>query len=38
MGKNWTLDDKIVDNWFKTNLKGGGELGLAYTHEAALQK
>ena len=25
-------DDK-VDNWFKTSLKGGGELGLGFTHE-----
>lgn len=25
--------DDIVDNWFKTNLKSGGELGLAFTHE-----
>lgn len=25
--------DDVVDNWFKTNLKGGGELGLAFTHE-----
>ncbi len=28
-------DDNIVDNWFKTKLKNGQELGLAYTHEAA---
>ena len=26
-------DDKVVDNWFKTSLKGGGELGLGFTHE-----
>jgi prolyl-tRNA synthetase len=26
-------DDAIVDNWFKTELKGGSELGLAFTHE-----
>ncbi len=26
-------DDAIVDNWFKTELKGGAELGLAFTHE-----
>ncbi|MFC1756993.1 proline--tRNA ligase [Patescibacteria group bacterium] len=25
--------DEVVDNWFKTNLKGGGELGLGFTHE-----
>ena len=26
-------DDKKVDNWFKTKLKEGGELGLGFTHE-----
>lgn len=26
-------DDEKVDNWFKTQLKDGGELGLAFTHE-----
>lgn len=26
-------DDRNVDNWFKTKLKDGGELGLAFTHE-----
>jgi len=26
-------DDSIVDNWFKTNLKSGTELGLGLTHE-----
>ncbi|MCD8527783.1 MAG: prolyl-tRNA synthetase [Candidatus Pacebacteria bacterium] len=25
--------DDIVDNWFKTELKSGGVLGLAFTHE-----
>lgn len=25
--------DEIVDNWFKTTLKNGTELGLAFTHE-----
>jgi len=29
-------DDATVDNWFKTNLKNGGELGLAFTHEEAI--
>ena len=29
-------DDKIVDDWFKTSLKNGTELGLAFTHEEAL--
>ena len=26
-------DDNVVDIWFKTKLAGGGELGLANTHE-----
>src|SRR3989344_7197592 len=26
-------DDKKVDNWFKTQLKNGNELGIANTHE-----
>ncbi len=25
--------DKVVDNWFKTSLKNGTELGLGFTHE-----
>jgi prolyl-tRNA synthetase len=25
--------DEVVDNWFRTNLKSGKELGLAFTHE-----
>lgn len=29
-------DDKVVDNWFKTELKSGGELGLGFTHEEPL--
>lgn len=28
-------DDSIVDNWFKTQLKNGGELGLSFTNEEA---
>lgn len=28
-------DDEIVDNWFKTNLKNGGEIGLSFTNEEA---
>jgi len=28
--------DKVVDVWFKTHLKSGQEVGLSYTHEAAL--
>ncbi len=34
--KTGRWDDKVVDNWFKTKLKNDTELGLAYTHEAAL--
>ena len=30
--------DEVVDNWFKTNLKNGTELGLAFTHEEALTR
>ncbi len=29
-------DDEVVDNWFKTKLKNGGDLGLAFTHEEPL--
>lgn len=29
-------DDAVVDNWFKTTLKSGTELGIANTHEEAL--
>jgi prolyl-tRNA synthetase len=29
-------DDKNVDVWFKTDLKAGGEVGLAWTHEEAI--
>jgi len=28
-------DDKIVDNWFKTKLKNGMEVGLSFTNEEA---
>lgn len=28
-------DDEVVDNWFKTKLKNGGELGLSFTNEEA---
>lgn len=28
--------DDVVTDWFKTTLKGGGELGLAFTHEEPL--
>jgi prolyl-tRNA synthetase len=30
--------DEVVDNWFKTKLKNGTELGLAFTHEEAIAK
>jgi len=32
--KRW--DDKVMDNWFKTTLASGGELGVANTHEEPL--
>lgn len=28
-------DDEVVDVWFKTNLKNGGEIGLSFTNEEA---
>ena len=28
-------DDEVVDNWFKTKLKNGGEVGLSFTNEEA---
>lgn len=28
-------DDEVVDNWFKTKLKSGGEVGLSFTNEEA---
>lgn len=28
-------DDSVVDNWFKTKLKNGGEIGLSFTNEEA---
>ncbi len=38
--KNWEIsgrwNDAVVDNWFKTTLKNGTELGLGFTHEEAL--
>jgi prolyl-tRNA synthetase len=34
--KSGRWDDEVVDNWFKTSLKGGTELGLANTHEEPL--
>lgn len=29
-------DDAVVDNWFKTKLKNGSEVGLGFTHEEPL--
>lgn len=29
-------NDEVVDNWFKTDLKNGTTLGLAFTHEEAM--
>jgi len=34
--KSGRWDDEVVDIWFKTRLKNGGELGLGNTHEEAL--
>lgn len=34
--KSGRWDDGIIDVWFKTKLKSGGELGLGTTHEEAL--
>lgn len=31
--KSGRWDDKVIDNWFKTKLIGGSELGVANTHE-----
>lgn len=37
--ENWEKtnrwDDEVVDNWFKTRLKNGSELGLSFTNEEA---
>ena len=34
--KSGRWDDNVVDDWFKTKLHAGGELGLALTHEEAI--
>lgn len=34
MTNRWS--DETVDNWFKTSLKNGTELGLGFTHEEAI--
>ncbi len=31
-------DDAAVDNWFKTKVKVGGEVGLAFTHEEPITR
>lgn len=36
--KTGRWSDDVVDNWFKTKLHAGGELGLGFTHEEALAK
>ncbi|MFA5359069.1 MAG: aminoacyl--tRNA ligase-related protein [Patescibacteria group bacterium] len=36
--KTGRWSDEVVDNWFKTSLKNGTELGLGFTHEEAIAK
>jgi prolyl-tRNA synthetase len=36
--KTGRWSDKVVDNWFKTTLKNGTELGLGFTHEEPLTR
>jgi len=36
--KTGRWNDEVVDNWFKTKLKNGSELGLGFTHEEAITK
>lgn len=36
--KTGRWDDKVVDNWFKTELKNGTEVGLGFTHEEAFAR
>ncbi len=36
--KTGRWSDEVVDNWFKTKLKSGSELGLGFTHEEAITK
>lgn len=33
--KSGRWDDEVVDNWFKTKLKNGGDIGLSFTNEEA---
>ncbi|MDX9913371.1 MAG: aminoacyl--tRNA ligase-related protein [Candidatus Moranbacteria bacterium] len=34
--KTGRWNDEVVDNWFKTKLKNGSEVGMAFTHEEAI--
>lgn len=34
--KTGRWSDEVVDNWFKTKLKNGSEVGMAFTHEEAI--
>src|SRR3989339_94918 len=36
--KTGRWDEKVVDDWFRTKLKNGAELGLAFTHEEPLTR
>ncbi len=36
--KTGRWSDDVVDNWFKTKLKSGAELGLGFTHEEVIAK
>ena len=36
--KTGRWSDEVVDNWFKTKLKNGAELGLGFTHEEVIAK
>lgn len=36
--KTGRWDDAVVDNWFKTELKNGSQVGLGFTHEEPLTR
>lgn len=36
--KTGRWSDKVVDNWFKTSLKNGTDVGLGFTHEEAFAR
>jgi prolyl-tRNA synthetase len=36
--KTGRWSDAVVDNWFKTTLRAGGEVGLGFTHEEPLTR